>query len=299
MTVTSISPQCPACGSADVRTVLEAEDHTVSHEVFSVVQCQACGLRFTAPCPGEDRIGAYYASEDYISHTDTRRGLVNKLYHAVRSLTLQQKRRWVESYTGARTGQLLDIGCGTGAFLQTMRQAGWTVTGLEPDEKARDVARRRYQLAPLPPGELWRLGEGSFQAITLWHVLEHVHDLHGYLEQMHRVLHPQGRLFVALPNYTSLDARIYGPYWAAYDVPRHLYHFSPEAFAGLTARHGFQSVKVAAMPFDAFYISLLSEKYQHGAPRYLSAATRGLRSWMHARRHAESASAVLYILKKQ
>ncbi|HEX5551894.1 MAG TPA: class I SAM-dependent methyltransferase [Chitinophagaceae bacterium] len=289
--------RCPACGDTQTYPVLKAKDHTVSGETFTVYECRSCALRFTSPVPDAGHIAAYYKSEDYISHSDTRSGVINKLYHAVRKLSLKQKKQWVEQATGLKTGNLLDIGCGTGAFLHVMKQAGWMTTGLEPDAQARTIAQTKYQLSTLSPDELYHLPAQSFHAITLWHVLEHVHDLQGYLEQMHRLLHPKGKLFVAVPNYSSRDAKKYGVFWAAYDVPRHLYHFTPKAFASLAQKHGLHLTGQQAMPFDGFYISLLSEKYMHGKTRYLQGFLTGLRSWTYARKHPANASSILYILQ--
>lgn len=295
----TISPVCPACGSRDTGAVLEAVDHTVSGSTFTVRECRSCSLRFTSPVPGPEEIGRFYQSEDYISHSDTRAGLVNKLYHLVRTVSLNQKKKWVEKATRRHGGRLLDIGCGTGAFLQVMKQAGWVTTGLEPDSGARQVAAEKYHISVLPPAELYRLPRGSFEAVTLWHVLEHVHDLHGYLDQIASLLAPGGRAFVAVPNYTSPDARKYAAFWAAWDVPRHLYHFSPAALTALAGRHGLRVAAQVAMPFDAFYISLLSGKYRKGRTPYAEGFLTGFRSWSNARRHPSEASSILYILEPE
>lgn len=292
-------PLCPGCGSPETLPVLEATDHTVSGQQFTIRECRSCSLRFTSPVPAQDEIGRFYQSEDYISHSDTRTGLVNKLYHLVRIFSLRQKKKWVETATARKTGRLLDIGCGTGAFLHVMKEGGWVGAGLEPDGGARQVAAEKYGLSVLAPGELYRLPRASFEAVTLWHVLEHVHDLHGYLDQIRTLLVPGGKAFVAVPNYTSPDARKYASGWAAYDVPRHLYHFSPAAFGSLAARHGFRVVRHVPMPFDAFYISLLSEKYVSGRTSYLSSLLTGLHSWRNARRRPLEASSVLYILDRE
>jgi 2-polyprenyl-3-methyl-5-hydroxy-6-metoxy-1,4-benzoquinol methylase len=221
---------CPACSSVNTTAVMQVKDYTVSGEMFTIHHCNDCTLRFTFPIPDEQHIPAYYKSESYISHTDTNAGIINKIYHLIRKFSLKQKKQWIENATGLHAGNILDIGCGTGAFLHMMKQAGWITTGLEPDEQARKIATVKYHISPLSSEELYHLPLHSFHAITLWHVLEHVHDLHTYLEQIHQLLHPQGKLFLAIPNYTSLDAEKYKNYWAAYDVPRQLYHFSPTAF---------------------------------------------------------------------
>lgn len=289
---------CPSCGTSKTSKLLEVKDYLVSGEMFSIYHCDECTLCFTWPVPDEDQIGSYYQSEHYISHTDTQAGVINKAYHFVRKYALRQKRKWVEKATGQNHGKILDIGCGTGAFLNEMKKAGWQVTGLEPDEMARQVAGRKYQLMPLPSEAIFDLPAQSYDAITLWHVLEHVHSLHEYLQKIHELLQPEGRAFIALPNYTSADAKQYGAHWAAWDVPRHLYHFSPHAFLQLAARHRFRCLAQIAMPFDAFYISLLSEKYRSGHTRYLAGFANGLRSRTYAGKDSARASAVLYVLGK-
>ncbi|HCY89777.1 MAG TPA: class I SAM-dependent methyltransferase, partial [Chitinophagaceae bacterium] len=217
---------------------------------------------FTQDGPDEQESGAYYQSENYISHSDTRKGIVNRLYHLVRGITLNGKYRVVQKETRKSQGHILDLGCGTGAFLHTMSKKGWDATGLEPDAQARKKATALYQLNVQEPAGLYQLPKGSFDAITLWHVLEHVHDLHKYLDTMRDLLRDEGRIFVAVPNHTSTDAAMYQSYWAAYDVPRHLYHFSPACMKALMLRHGLQVRRILPMWFDAYYVSLLSEQYK-------------------------------------
>lgn len=298
MTEETLPPACPVCGSTDTSIALEARDYTVSGETFHIRQCQACSLRFTWTVPDEQHIGKYYHSENYISHTDTSKGLVNKLYHTVRKISLKQKKHWVEKTAGITNGRVLDIGCGTGAFLSVMQQSGWNATGLESDEGARDIAHRKYGLSILRSDSLYHLPQNNFQAITLWHVLEHIHDLHGYIEQIVKLMDVNGHIFIAVPNYTSLDAAIYQQHWAAYDVPRHLYHFSPDTMRTLVQQHGLTLKKIIAMPFDAFYICLLSEKYKDNKNHYLKGILNGSRSWAYANKHIERSSSILYILCK-
>src|SRR5690625_4667922 len=291
--------KCPSCDSGNTEKILKAKDFLVSGEKFTIYSCRNCTLRFTADAPGEKEISNYYASSHYISHTDTRDGLINKAYHFIRKYALKQKRKWVENATGLKNGHLLDIGSGTGAFLQEMKTSGWEVTGLEPNSGARSVAQKQYQIDTLLSDDLFRLPENDFHAITLWHVLEHVYPLHEYLKQLHLLLRDSGILFIALPNYTSYDAKKYDQYWAAYDVPRHLYHFSPEAFLHVVRQHQFRCTNQIAMPFDAFYISLLSVKYKHGKNRYARGYINGLRAGSKARNKPSNASAILYVLQKE
>lgn len=256
---------CPSCVSDKIKPVFNAVDHTVSHEEFAIWQCAVCGLRFTQDVPDAGAIGSYYHSEAYISHSNTTKGLVNRLYHLVRRQTLADKRRLIQSATRQKQGSLLDIGAGTGAFAGFMQESGWEVTGLEPESVAREHALADHRVRLLGMEEMEKLPGESYDAITLWHVLEHVHALHHYLEQVRELIKKGGRIFIAVPNYTSYDAVVYGADWAAYDVPRHLYHFSPDAMELLLSRHGLQLHYSQPMWFDSFYISLMSEKYRKGS----------------------------------
>ena len=120
--------RCPVCNSELIREQLTAKDHTVSQKDFSIWHCNDCTARFTQDVPEQDAIGAYYASDNYISHSDTKKGIVNSLYHMVRKRTLVSKRNLVANETGMQKVSILDIGCGTGAFLNTMKEAGWSTS---------------------------------------------------------------------------------------------------------------------------------------------------------------------------
>lgn len=289
---------CPVCKSGDINPLLTVTDYTVSKEDYTIWQCGHCALRFTQDVPSAESIGPYYKSPEYISHTNTTEGLINKLYQGVRKYTLQQKAKFIASQTGVIGGKLLDVGCGTGAFLNVMKKEGWEVLGLEPDKEARELARRLYRLTVFEASQLDQLPVGSFDAITLWHVLEHVHDLHAYVEQLKGLLKPSGKLFIAVPNYQSLDAQIYRRDWAAYDVPRHLYHFTPKAMDILMKAHGLGIKAKQPMWFDAFYISLLSSKYRHGRTHYLASFINGLRSNLKALANKDRCSSLIYIIGK-
>lgn len=289
---------CPICNSTSINPLLTVKDYTVSNEEFVIWQCGQCTLRFTQDIPDAASIGAYYQSEDYISHTNTSKGLVNQLYQRVRKLTLEQKAKLIQQVTGLSTGALLDVGCGIGAFVHTMQQKGWQATGLEPDANTRRLSKELYGLDLQDASELYSLTPTSFDAITLWHVLEHVHDLHAYIEQLKSLLNSNGRLFIAVPNYQSVDANIYGSTWAAYDVPRHLYHFTPKSIQTLMSQHGLQVISEKPMWFDSFYISMLSSKYRFGKTKLVGSFISGLRSNLTALANRERCSSLIYIIKK-
>lgn len=290
---------CPVCLGRDCFFVFDCKDHSISKEVFGIWECRSCVHRFTFPLPPENQMGKYYAADHYISHSDTSEGIIAKLYKAARKFTLSEKRRFVQRQTGLAKGRLLDVGAGTGAFLNEMETSGWNTTGLEPDEAARQKTMKLYRLPVNEPSHLFELTPESLDAITLWHVMEHVSDLAGYMRQFSRLLQPQGLLFIAVPNYTSYDAKHYKTYWAAYDVPRHLHHFSPLSMFSLASHFGFEIVKRKAMWLDAFYISLLSEQYIYGRNRFIPAFFNGLLSVLNSVLNRANCSSVIYVLKKR
>ena len=287
---------CPCCHSENIAKALSAKDHTVSNEVFELWHCGSCTARFTQNVPGKNEIEKYYKSEDYISHSDTKKGFINSLYHSVRKRTLQGKRKIIEKFTKLSTGKILDIGAGTGAFLHTMDKDCWEVTGIEPDETARENAKKLYGLGLLPPQQLLNLQPQSFDAITMWHVLEHVHELHEYMDQLKKLLKPTGCLFIAVPNYTSYDEKVYKEFWAAYDVPRHLYHFSPASVTQLLLLHGLQLKGIKPMWYDSFYVSLLSEKNKNGKNNFFKACWSGYLSNWKTLFNKEKCSSIIYIV---
>lgn len=289
---------CPLCGNSSIRKIFTAQDFTVSRESFEIWQCEACTGRFTQDIPDARSISAYYQSEDYISHSNIKIGFANRIYHAVRNHTLSGKRRLVERYSACKKGNLLDIGSGTGAFLNEMKQEGWKISGIEPDPGARQKANDLYQIKIDSPERLRQYAEGSFDAITLWHVLEHMHNLHAEVEQLKKLIGKSGLLYIAVPNFESYDAKTYGKYWAAYDVPRHLYHFSPASMKKLIANHQLKLVTEKPMWFDSFYISMLSEKYKSGKTNLLKASWRGFISNLNAFMHHERCSSLIYIVGK-
>ncbi|MBO9661127.1 MAG: class I SAM-dependent methyltransferase [Chitinophagaceae bacterium] len=289
---------CPVCGAAELKNLWKAKDYTVSGESFGIVACASCTLAFTQDVPDAQSIGPYYKSENYISHSNTSRGLVNSIYHSVRKRTLATKRKLIISGTGKQTGNLLDVGSGTGAFVQEMKQHGWQVTGLEPDTDARTVALSNYQVELTDISEFYHLPAGKFDAITLWHVLEHVHDLHAYIQQLRNLLTDNGRIFIAVPNYTSKDAQVYKEYWAAFDVPRHLYHFSPASIQVLMQKNGLKVLQHKPMWYDSFYISLLSSKYKNGKTNWIGAAWNGFTSNLKALGDVKKCSSVIYVIGK-
>ena len=290
---------CPVCAASNATILMSVSDFSLTGDLFEIVHCEKCCLNFTYPIPDKDAIAPYYNFPEYISHTDIKKGWMNTLYHKVRQRTLKQKTDWVQSIFTGYKGALLEVGAGTGAFADAMAKKGWKVTALEPDESSRAIALKNYGINLLPSSALENLSPNSFDVITLWHVLEHVHDLKIYIHTFSNLLKHNGRLIVAVPNHTSYDAQFYKNYWAAYDVPRHLYHFSPSSMKFLMKSNGFELVNLKPMWFDSFYVSLLSEKYQKsGLLGIARAFLIGCISNLLALNSNAKASSIIYEIKK-
>ena len=287
--------ECPVCGSGNIENLLQLDDYFLTKESFNIWKCQECGFKFTNPVPRETDLQKYYESDEYISHSNTSKGLINKIYQLVRNHSI--KKKVGVAISNLNRGEALDIGCGTGDFLNEMLKNGWKVKGIEPNEIARSNAISNFGLDVYEESTLFDFDENSFDVITMWHVLEHVYNLDKNLTQIKRILRKDGRLVIALPNSDSLDAKIYKKSWAAYDVPRHLYHFNISSFSKLMDKYGFEMVKVKPMVFDSFYISMLSEKYKHGKINYINAFFNGLKTDLYGLKNKKYYSSLIYILK--
>jgi 2-polyprenyl-3-methyl-5-hydroxy-6-metoxy-1,4-benzoquinol methylase len=294
----SVEVVCPLCGNSQTSSTLSVKDFSISQEKFQLKNCNSCKFLFTTPVPDQDAIGKYYASDVYISHTDSNKGVIEQLYQLVRKRTLAGKRKLIASLIKREKGCILDYGCGTGAFLNEMKLNGWQTYGIEPDAGARAKAEQLIGNAVGLPSELLNLTTGTYDVVTMWHVLEHVHDLNGTIKEVKRLLKPEGKLFVAVPNHQSFDAQHYGSFWAAYDVPRHLHHFSPDTMKSLMERHGLKIVVKKGMWFDSFYVSMLSEKYKAGKINYFKAFFIGLFSNLGAFLNIEKCSSLIYVISK-
>ena len=253
----------------------------------------------TQEAPSPAHIGDFYKSENYISHSDIKKGLVNGLYHQVRSLMLTRKRKLVERMTDGKRGSLLDIGCGTGYFISHLKSKGWKVHGTEPDPDARNIASQQLGQEISDSAGIFNLRKDQFDAITMWHVLEHVYELDDYLHRIALLIREGGSFIVAVPNYTCYDASKYQENWAAYDVPRHLWHFSPNAITKLIEGYGFSLITRKRMPFDPFYISIISEKYRNNPLGLLSGGVSGAISYAKSLSDIGRSSSIIYVFKAQ
>lgn len=251
---------------------LKVKDHSVSQQDFELHYDSKYDLFKTVPVP-ED-LNSYYQSQDYISHTDAKRSLFEKIYYQVKQYTLSQKERLIFSYLKTK-GNLLDIGAGTGDFLAFTKLKKWEVIGIEPSSKAKDLAQKKGVSFVENTQDL---SDNSFDVITMWHVLEHIENLEYQIAELKRICKPQGYIFIAVPNFKSFDANHYKEFWAAYDVPRHIWHFSKNSIEKLFSENEMKLQKIHPMYFDSFYVSLLSEKYKTGRMNYIQAFIIGLLS---------------------
>jgi 2-polyprenyl-3-methyl-5-hydroxy-6-metoxy-1,4-benzoquinol methylase len=288
---------CPVCLSKQFEEAITCIDYTTSKEEFVICQCSDCSFRFTNPRPDINESGRYYQSEDYISHTDSKKGLLNKIYQITRDYMISSKYKSTVKKYNAKS--LMDYGCGTGDFLKYCIDRNHDAIGLEIDDNARKIAIEKGCKEVYSPDHLSNIKPGSVDIITLWHVLEHIHDLRPTIQQFNQILKNDGTIVIAVPNHQSYDAKHYGKYWAAYDVPRHLYHFNLNAIRLLFSNSGFELVDTKPMRLDPFYIALLSNKYQTGKMNPIKAIFIGLITNFKIMFNITNSSSIIYIFKKQ
>jgi 2-polyprenyl-3-methyl-5-hydroxy-6-metoxy-1,4-benzoquinol methylase len=273
---------------------LTVKDHSVSQEIFELVYDENLDMLVTQPQPSLENLGKYYESVNYISHTDGNKSLFEKAYQFVKNIALKNKLLLINDLSKSK-GKILDIGAGVGDFLATAHQNGWETAGVEPNQKARQIAEKKG-VSFVDKTE--DLPDNSFDIITMWHVLEHVPNLENQIKELKRLVKPNGHIVIAVPNFKSFDANYYKEYWAAFDVPIHFWHFSKTAIKLLFEKHSIQLINVLPMKFDAFYVSLLSEKYKNGKMNFVKATYIGLKSNWKARKSGEWSSHI-YVLNSK
>ncbi|NWJ52723.1 MAG: class I SAM-dependent methyltransferase [Bacteroidetes bacterium] len=288
--------KCIICDNQELTTVFSLKDYFFTQEEFTIQQCKKCGFRFTNPRPEEKDLGPYYKTENYLSHSNRNKTLFDKAYHAVKNYNLRKKRKLVEKHVSE--GTIIDIGTGTGAFLAQFNETKWKRLGLEPDETARKIAKTTFGLELQDTSMLANKEIKDVTVITLWHVLEHVSKLNEQLALIHEKLASNGILVIAVPMSNSYDAKHYEKYWAAYDVPRHLYHFSQDTLQLLLKKHGFSLIEKYPMKFDSFYISLLSEQHKKNSLAHVKAVVNGLFSNIMASNKKGTYSSMIFVFKK-
>ena len=290
--------KCPACGSLKYTKVLKTSDYLVSGESFEIMECNDCSLRFTSPIPDSNETGNYYKSDKYISHAKHVTSIFDIAYKIVRKFSLRSKRKIIKWVSQKQSGTLLDIGCGTGKFLKIMKQSGWEINGVEVNNEARKLAENNTSSVILTQTQFFESNQ-KYDVITLWHSLEHLYELNQYLKKITESLNDNGLLLIAVPNYQSFDAEHFKRDWAAYDVPRHLYHFSLEAMVKLMEKFKFKLIQGQQMPFDPFYVALLSELSVRKKHNIIKALLVGWKSYWQGKQNEKRGSSILYVFKKQ
>jgi SAM-dependent methyltransferase len=286
---------CPSCGGSDFKSVRKPYYYRGKREEFNIDACGDCGFWLTNPFPEGQDLAAYYETEDYVSHTDGKGSALDWVYNIIRARAIKSKFRLINSFVNGQPS-LVDYGAGTGAFLSFCQTQGWKGMGFEPSAVARENAATKG-LTLLDPSKRDELEVDSVDVFTLWHVLEHIPDLNDTLRYFNSRLKSEGLLVIAVPNHESYDAQKYKDDWAAYDVPLHLWHFAKSDISNLGSKHGFKVEEIVNMPFDSFYVSLLSEKNRHGSMRPKSAFLTGLKSNLRGAK-SKNMSSLIYILRK-
>lgn len=289
---------CPVCEGHAFTAFQSCIDYTVSQETFYLVSCTTCGFVMTSPRPTDERLGNYYLSEKYISHTNKAASVIDKVYLLARNYTLQWKLNLVNAATSPRQKKILDYGCGTGEFLKKCKDDQWQVSGVEPSPSARQQSS--LLTGAVIAEKIQELQEKDFNVITLWHVLEHVSDPNAIIHEIKQKLTKDGTIFIAVPNYRSWDGSHYKEFWAGYDVPRHLWHFSQQTMKALLEKNSLKLNRIIPMKLDSFYVSMLSEKYKNNTSSLtgiVKAMINGMRSNWRAHKNQEYSS-LLYVIKK-
>jgi SAM-dependent methyltransferase len=291
--------KCPLCKSARFLNHSEVTDFAVSGEKFIICKCSDCKLLFTNPRPEQSEIGPYYNFPEYYSHDDKAKNITQWIYQKVRNYNISQKVKFIKSFKNK--GKLLDYGCGTGEFLKAAKNKGWKVSGIEPNEKARTQANLKVNNKVKESIEEIKKSK-RYDVITLFHVLEHIHDLRKTCKKLVTHLNTEGYIIIAVPNHESWDAKKYGKFWAGWDVPRHLYHFNDSALSTLKTELELELITVKPMKFDSFYVSLVSEGYLNKEAslikKYWNAIFTGLKSNRAASKPGEFSSNIFVFQKK-
>lgn len=287
--------ECPVCQNEKLENNMVCQDYSVSGESFMIVKCNNCLTKITSPRPVQNVIENYYASDNYISHTNKANNIINTLYKIVRKYTIKQKVSLINKFS--KKGKILDIGCGTGEFLKACLKNGWEITAIEPNENAweNSVINTNNNFYK---DVLSLKNKNTYDVITLWHVFEHLYNPNEIIKKLKSLIKDEGVIILAVPNYESYDAQHYKEFWAGYDVPRHLYHFSQSSIKTLIKQHNLKLKKILPMYFDSYYVSILSEQNKNGKSNLIHAFINGLKSNIKARKK-KNYSSLIYIIQSK
>jgi len=288
---------CPICLSSDLQKKFNCTDHSTSKEKFTIVSCETCDFKFTNPRPKDKSLGSYYKSDKYISHTNNKKGLFNWMYHTVRKYSITTKLNLLKKIS--KNKNHLDIGCGTGEFLNACKNSGFKTEGIEPSKLAREQAINNYNLSVTHNTELDQFKSSQFDTISMWHVLEHIPELNKTIREFNRILNKNGKVIIAVPNHNSWDAKYYKEYWAGWDTPIHLWHFSKLSIEKIFKIHDFKLIEKKPMLFDSYYVSLLSEEFKTGKKKYVKGFTIGLLSNIIGIFSKRGCSSIIYVFEKK
>jgi len=288
---------CPICNNIEFSNFLKTKDYFYSKKEFTIQECLSCGFRFTNPRPQESKLNSYYDSENYLSYSSQKRGLLPCFYNLIKNYSIRKKYNFIKKLTSGNS--ILDIGSGSGEFLNYFNKKNWQTLGIEPNKYARDYSSTTYSLDIQDETYISIIKDNSFDIITLWHVLEHVPNLNERILQVKRILKDTGVIIIAVPICNSFDAKHYNKYWAAYDVPRHFYHFTQSSITKLMEKHKLSISKIIPLVFDSFYISMVSEKYKSGSLKLINSLLIGLSSNLSAYFGTKDYSSLIFVIKKQ
>jgi len=288
---------CPICSGNILLKKLECIDHSTSKEKFTIVSCETCDFTFTNPRPKDNSLAEYYKSDMYISHTNNTKGLFNWMYHKVRKYAIVTKLNLLKKT--CKNKNHLDIGCGTGEFLNACKNAGYNTKGVEPSELAREQAIRNFDLSVSENTNLDQFQNNQFDSISMWHVLEHVPSLNKTIKEFNRIISEKGKVIIAVPNHKSWDAQYYKEFWAGWDAPIHLWHFSKLSIEKLFLKYNFKLIEKKPMFFDSFYVSILSTEFKTGNKNFINGFIIGLISNFIGIFSKKGCSSIIYVFEKQ
>lgn len=289
--------KCPSCGNTTFKKLFTTSDYSNTREEFTVTECMTCGLQQTLPHPAPEMMHRYYKAETYISHKEKSANIIDFIYRKARKFTLRWKLSVIQSITNHKT--LLDFGCGAGDFLNHCLSKGYKANGYEPTQVAANISKSKTRIQIYT--ELDQIKE-KYSIITLWHVLEHIQFLNETIEHIKSILDKDGTIFIAVPNHKSFDAKTYGKHWAAYDVPRHLWHFDRDTMKQLMTKHNLKIRRIIPMKLDPYYISLVSEQYKSPQLNAISRAARAIITAWKSNKNAKTTgeySSLIYVVQAQ